>query len=205
MPPWLGAERTRAETTHLLDLSVGFERLWSETFGGNVRTACRKAERLGVRVARESGGIEEIARLYRGQVDDWRNHTPFPPALFRSLVERGGDSVEGWVARREGEVVAGKLMLLHGDHAHSWVAVNRPEAKRLRASPLLHCRIMEDLCGRGIRWYNFGSSRGAPGVESFKEGLGGTSYPYATCLREAGWFRPLHRLQYRARGIRGGV
>jgi len=205
MPEWTGTNHSRFESTHLVDLSPGFERIWSEVYDGDVRTSCRKAERLGVTAAREPEGIEEIESLYRGQASGWPNHTPFPPGFLRAIVTRGGAAADVWLARHEGRAVAGQLVLLQGDLAFSWVAVNRPEGRRLNAPTLLYRTLMEDLSRRGFRSYNFGSSRGVSGVESFKEDLGGRPYPYSSCLREAAWFRPLHRLQYRARGIRGGV
>jgi hypothetical protein len=57
------------------------------------------------------------------------------------------------------------------------------------------------MAARGSRWYHFGGSRGHRPLEEFKESLGGRPHADAECLVEAAWFRPLHRLQYRLRGI----
>jgi CelD/BcsL family acetyltransferase involved in cellulose biosynthesis len=210
LPEWPGAAATTPERTQLVDLSVGFDRLWNEVFDGDVRTSCRKAERLGVTIEPAAGaaGLAELARLYQEQAAGWTNHTPFPAALFPALAERAaagddGDApVEAWLARHEGRVVAAQLLLIHRGMVLSWLAPNTPDARRLNAPTLLYRTILEAMCRRGHAWFNFGSSRHAPALEEFKRGLGGRPHDYAVCLREAAWFRPLHRLQYRLRGIR---
>jgi CelD/BcsL family acetyltransferase involved in cellulose biosynthesis len=204
LPEWDGSGRATSEQTHLGDLSIGFDRLWSEVYDGDVRTSCRKAERLGVTVETTSdpAGIAELDRLYREQASGWTNHTLFPSGLFEQLCARAPDNVEVWLARQEGQVVAAQLLLLHEDTVLSWLAPNRPEARRLNAPTFLYRTIMESIAGRGFRWFNFGGSRQAPGLEKFKQDLGGRPHDYSVCLREAAWFRPLHRLQYRLRGIR---
>jgi CelD/BcsL family acetyltransferase involved in cellulose biosynthesis len=204
LPDWNGTETATTEHTHLVDLSRGFEHLWSEVCRRDARANCRKAEEHGVTATREPDGVDVIDRLYREQAASWKDHTPFPPGLFQSLRTAAGNGVEGWIARHEGRPVAGQLLLLHRDTAFSWVTANRPEARPLRATTLLGRAIMEDLCRRGIRWFNFGGSRHAPGLEEFKRGLGGRPHAYVSCMREAAWFRPIHRLQYRVRGIREG-
>jgi CelD/BcsL family acetyltransferase involved in cellulose biosynthesis len=205
LPDWVGAGKSTAEHTHLVDLSSGFDHLWSKVYRRDTRANCRKAEKLGVAATKEAQGIDVIDRLYSEQAGEWRDHTPFSPGLFRSLRDAAGDAVEGWIARHDGRAMAGQILLLHRDTAFSWVTANRPEARRLRATTLLGRAIMEDLCRRGFRWFNFGGSRHSPGLEEFKRGLGGRPIPYASCVREAAWFRPIHRLQYRIRGIREGA
>jgi CelD/BcsL family acetyltransferase involved in cellulose biosynthesis len=205
MPDWPGAKASTTEHTHLVDLSPGFDRLWSEVVRRDARNNCGKAEEQGVTAAREARAIDDIDLLYREQAASWRSHTPFPPGFLQTLRETAGDAVEGWVARREGRVVAAQLLFLHRDTAFGWVAANRPEARQLRAATLLNRVFMEDLCRRGLRWLNLGGSRHAAGIEEFKRGLGGQPHAYTACTREAAWFRPLHRLQYRMRGIREGA
>lgn len=203
-PDWPGAGSTRAERTHLTDLSIGFDRLWSAVFDGDVRTGCRRAEKLGVVVheAPDDAGTGELDSLYRAQAAGWNNHTPFPPGLFEGMRSRGRDTVGIWLARHEGRAVAGLLAVHGGGGAMAWLAPSTPDARRLNAMPLLYRYVMEAAIARGDRFFNFGGSRQATGLESFKEGLGGRPHEYPVCLREAGWFGPLRRLQYRIRGLR---
>lgn len=205
MPGWPGAETSTTEITHLVDLSPGFDRLWSEVYRRDTRKNCQKAQDQGVTTARDPEGIGEIETLYLEQAESWKDHTPFPPGFFAQLADAADDAVEAWVARHAERVVAAQVLVLFRDTAFSWATASRPEARQLRATTLLQRNLTEDLCRRGFRWLNMGGSRHSPGIEEFKRGLGGRPHAYASCTREAAWFRPLHRLQYRMRGIRGGA
>lgn len=194
----------RMERTHLVDLTVGWEALWSGQFDGDKRTEARKAQRLGVSVRREPGPAvaDVIEGLYRRQSGAWRDHTPFPPGFLHRLVEAAPDRVAVWVARHEARPVAAEMVFHHRDTATVWLTCGETAARRLGAGNLIYSEIMEDACRRGLATFNLGGSRGRASIEAFKEAFGSRPVEYATWLYEAAWFRPLHRLQYRLRGIR---
>jgi len=195
---WRGVERTR-----VLDLNPDFERVWTEAFEGRVRTAWRQAEKLGVEVAREEGGAaaREAERLYRSQAEAWSRHTPVPPSLFLHLAEADPELVEFWTARHAGRVVSVQIVVHRGGRAVLWASLNTPEARELRAGVLATGTCIRAACLRGDRTFDFGSSRDMPSIDAFKASFGGTERSYPTLLHEAGWFRPLHRLYYRIRGV----
>lgn len=208
LAPVPGAESSEvAGATHRetrrVDLSVGFDRLWSTVLDGDVRTSCRKAEKSGVTVrsGRSDDDVDLLDRLYRTQASGWRNHTPFPGAFLPALARRAGEAFEVWVAEREGTPLAAQLLLHHGPTTVSWLAPNTPEARRWGAPTLLYVRLMEALAARGVRVLDLGGSPGHRALDEFKAGLGGRTAPYEVLRIEASWFRPLHRLQYRLRGI----
>jgi CelD/BcsL family acetyltransferase involved in cellulose biosynthesis len=203
VPATVPAGWRRTERTRILDLTPGFERLWTEVFGGKLRTKWRRAEKLGVEVTREEGEAtaREAERLYRSQAEAWSRHTPFPASLFVHLAEAGPERVEFWIARRDGRVVSVQIVLRHGGRAVSWATLNAPEARDLRAGVLATGAIIQAACRRGDRSFNFGSSRDLSSVDSFKASFGGDERSYPSLLHEAAWFRPLHRLYYRARGV----
>ena len=198
---------TVVERTHLADLRAGFESLWSSGFEGDKRTDSRKAERLGVVVIKESGSsaAQVMEDLYRDQAAEWTDHTPFPPGLFHSLLERAPNSVLVWVARFEGKPVAAHLVLYHKQMASTWIGVAQPDARRLGAGNYIYKVMIEDAADRGLAFFNLGGSRGRPALESFKAGLGGVPREYQTYLHEAAWFKPAHRLLYKLRGLREPV
>lgn len=208
------ARERQPRETQVVDLSVGFERLWSAVVEGDVRTGCRKAEKSGVtvRAGAAPGDAALLDRLYREQAAGWRNHTPFPEGFLADLLARGtpaagapdtpaGGRVEAWFAERDGAPLAAQLVLLFRTTAISWLAPNTPDARRWNAPTLLYVRLMEALAARGVALFDLGGSPGNPGLAAFKAGLGGRPAAYDALRVEAGWFRPLHRLQYRLRGI----
>ena len=191
------------ETTQLLDLSPGFPKIWNELFDGGIRRSCAKTERDGVTIHSdtEPGSVAALDRLYRAQAESWTNHTPFPEHFLSEVVQRLPGAASIWRAVHEGETIAAHLVLFDRTVGWSWISPNTPEGKRLRAPTLLYRHIIEDMVRRGLQWFNFGGSRGNVALEEFKASLGGRSHTMPTGLVEAGWFRPLHRLQYRLRGI----
>jgi CelD/BcsL family acetyltransferase involved in cellulose biosynthesis len=194
----------RSERTHIVDTSRGFEDLWSKGFSPEARNHCRKAEKLGVRVAQEStaAGIAAIESLYRSQARSWKNHTPFPPGFFARLLALAPSRARLWVARVEREALAAKMALEQSGSVLSWLTCGTEDARRFNATHLLFKTVIEDAAGRGCTSFNMGGSRGLKGLETFKEAMGGKALDYPTFLYEPGWFSPLHRLQYWVRGIR---
>ncbi len=195
--------RTTRESAFVLDLEGGYDRIWNESFGGEVRTACRKAEKSGVTVAEADGpeGAAILDAMYRRQAAGWSNHTPFPRDLFRHLVAAAPERARVWIAALNGEPAAAHLVLHHRGTALSWISANSLEGRKARAQILLIARILEEACRRGSRTFNFGGAAGSDSLESFKTAFGSRPEPYASCLVEPAWFRPLHRIQYRLRGI----
>ncbi|TPW16704.1 MAG: hypothetical protein FD129_653 [bacterium] len=200
---WPASHRS-VETTQLLDLSPGFDRIWSDVFDGGIRRSCAKTERDGVTIHADAlpESVATLDRLYRAQAGAWRNHTPFPERFLAEVVQRLPESATVWRAVHAGQTIAAQLVLVDRTVGWSWISPNTAEGKRLRAPTLLYRHVIEDLARRGLRWFNFGGSRGNPALEEFKSSLGGRPHDLPTGRVEAPWFRPLHRLQYRLRGIR---
>jgi CelD/BcsL family acetyltransferase involved in cellulose biosynthesis len=199
----LPATWRQAEETQRLDLGGGFDQVWKR-YDGDKRTDCRKAEREGVTAEDETGmaGVSILETLYRRQAGGWSNHTAFPPRLLHELAERAPDNVRVWVARREKTPLAAQMVFHHKRSASTWLSVSVPDARRLGAGNLLYNAVIEDACRRGHDTFNLGDSRGHALLRNYKAGFGAVSCSYSSCLYEPAWFRPLHRFQYRLRGIR---
>lgn len=191
---WIAPQWRVKEQTHIIPLAAGFEEIWFRRYDKENRTASRKAVRLGVVVAEESG--TEAARvldtLYRGQSGEWSGHAPYREGLFERLVEQGGERVRIWVARHEGVAVFAVMGFYHRDTVLPWVSGSTPDARRLCAGNLIHKVMIEDGASRGFAAYNFGGSGGVPGIEAFKVAFGGEAFDYVSYLIEApayGWLR----------------
>ena len=193
----------RNEETHIVDLSPDFETVW-EKFDGDKRTSFRKAERAGVILedATTPGGADILERLYHAQAREWADHTPVPGRLLHELVERAPENVKIWLARLDGTPLAAKLILFHKDSAVNWLASATSEGRRQGAVGFLYRAAMEHACRRGCSTFDLGGSGGREALKSYKSGFGSRVRPYSSYLHESAWFRPLHRLQYRLRGIR---
>jgi hypothetical protein len=198
-PAWAAAMpsdvvRTR-HMSQALDLSGGFEHVWSRRFSSNVRRACRRAERLGLTVESDSSGrlVDTFDRLYRTSVARWASQQHEPERLaqwrarrrdprlkFAVVAERLGEACRVWVARREGEPVAAIIVLAHGEHSTYWRgAMDRALVSGTGANELLHRLAIEDACASGRRWYHMGESAPGSSLARFKRGFGAVEQPYS--------------------------
>ena len=191
-PAW----RRVAESCHVLDLPADASALWDGAFTSQNRNKIRKAEKLGVvvRRARDAAAFASYAALYDESVQRWGAGRAVPPALFDALAG-AHPGVDVWLAEHEGEVVAALLNFTCGGQVMNWGNVSRRAAWNLSPNNLLHWRALQSACAEatGPRLYNFGSSAGLPGVETFKSAFGAREHIYMR--REAGpaWVARLQR------------
>ncbi len=191
-PPW----RQTAESCHVLDLPANASGLWDGAFTSQNRNKIRKAEKLGVvvRRARDAAAFASYAALYRESAARWGTERALPVALFEALAD-AHPGVDVWLAEHQGEVVAALLNFTCGGQVMNWGNVSRRAAWNLSPNNLLHWRALQAACAdaAGPRLYNFGSSAGLPGVETFKSAFGAREHIYMR--REAGpaWMARLQR------------
>lgn len=161
-----------ARTAQVLDLSGGFSTVWSQRFTSKVRSNSRKAERRGVVVESDSTGqlIPVFDVLYRNSVDRWAQERGHPLSLMRwraqriepqskfATVARGmGQRCTVWIASRDGEPLAGILVLTRGPRATYWRgAMDKERARGTGANELLHHSAIEAACANGAESYDFG-------------------------------------------------
>jgi hypothetical protein len=77
------------------------------------------------------------------------------------------------VARRDGETLAGLLLLSGGGETFLWWTGLAPAARRTLAYPLILWHGVQVAAACGDRRLNLGGSAGRPTLERFKESLGG--------------------------------
>lgn len=192
--------RTRAHGAAVIDLSEGAEAALKHVDGVSRRMAGQAARR-GVTCSRsnDSSAVDEYYAILQEASQHWGlPRPPYPKRLLEALYAYGGSDVEVWFARREGEAIAGGIVLYGADEMFFWSAAMRRSFGNLRPSNALNIALIRAAAERGVRWYNLGSSEGLPGVERFKRDLGAVDVPYATLVHE----RPLYTLYTRLRAPR---
>jgi CelD/BcsL family acetyltransferase involved in cellulose biosynthesis len=173
-------EGAATEETQAVPLAAGIEAVVRSWTKGH-RSAAGKAEREGVTVA-VAGGDDEwraFAAMHADSVRRWGDAATVthPPGLPEELRRRGGDDVRLWLARYEGQPVAGALCLYAGRHVSYWMGAALESHFHVRPVHLLLREAMADACGAGLEWFDLNPSGGHAGVEAFKKGFGAERLP----------------------------
>ncbi len=181
-PPQL--EEWTSGSTHVLETNRPFESVWRDSFTDKTRNMCRKAERAGVVAAQESNpdGTGAYYALYAEGSRRWGySEPPYPYELLDSFVKSG--CAELWLARRDGQPVAGALLLRGSHDLLYWSGAMDREHRNLAPSNAVLRAALESACQRGIDYFDFGASGELTGVESFKRSFGASPRSYGTsCL-----------------------
>lgn len=161
-----------ARTAQVLDLRGGFSTVWSQRFTSKVRSNARKAERRGVVVESDNTGrlVDVFDALYRRSVDRWAQQRSQPLPLMRwraqrrepqnkfaTVAQQMGERCTVSIAWREGEPLAGIVVLTRGPRATYWRgAMDKERARGTGANELLHRYAIEAACAEGRHSYDFG-------------------------------------------------
>jgi CelD/BcsL family acetyltransferase involved in cellulose biosynthesis len=181
--------RESEEVCQVLDLPLDSETLFRDAFTSQNRNKIRKAEKLGVQVRRahDRAALASYAEMYGESAARWGLVRPLGPEFFLELADAAG--VDVWLAERDGETLAGLLNFTCGGQIMNWGNVSRRDAWGVSPNNLLHWRALQAACAdaRGPRLYNFGSSTGLPGVETFKAAFGARQHFYTRREHVPGW------------------
>ena len=201
-----GRSLVRQRTTHAIDLAEGAEAALSR-FKGVTRRMVGQAERRGLRCGIERGpqAIDTYyAMLHEEAVGRWGLSAPsISRRLLEAVVHFGGDDVEIWIARYNGEAVAGGVVLYGSSESFFWSAAMRHQFSALRPSNALNARLIRAAADRGLRWYNLGSSEEIPGVIRFKESLGAVPFAYAFVEYDSSRYRLYGKVRGAVRALTG--
>jgi len=144
------------------------------------RQRVRKAEKLGVDVFR-SESLDDL-RVFRRMYLATGRAMGAPQAGWRYFAEtfdRMRDRMRLYLARREGQIVGGFLVLADRRLAFARCSAHSSrESLAVNAGHALWWRALQDAAADGCPAFNCGvSSAGDPGLIKWKEGWGGTSKP----------------------------
>jgi len=167
--------------THILPLEKGFDHIWQNEFSSKVRNQVRKAEKSGVEIYVDSSmeGFKRYYAIYTESSKRWGKDKPdYPFKLFEALSRVDHRYVRLWMARAEGEVIAGALNFYYGDNVFYWGGAMLKEYSKYCPNNLLLKTAILDACREGYRYYNFGASGSLEGVRKFKESFGAKRVDY---------------------------
>jgi lipid II:glycine glycyltransferase (peptidoglycan interpeptide bridge formation enzyme) len=180
--------------THILDLSGGFEKVWTKRFKSATRNKIRKAEKSGLKVECDTTGrsITEFYDLYMGWIERrarernmplwlarWLGRWREPYKKFNLVSDAFGEACRVYVAWFDGTPVAASILLIFQEQAFYWRnASDRELTRKTRANDLLQRLMIEDACLAGCRYYHMGESGGVESLMHFKRRFGGQEYHY---------------------------
>ncbi|MDH3521637.1 MAG: GNAT family N-acetyltransferase [Myxococcales bacterium] len=193
----------RADHTHALDLSSGFEALeaaWRNEQPELLRKI-RKAQRSGLAVeaARSERTWRDYYAAYEESLVRWGKgaSAAYGWPLFADLMGSSSGDVRLWVALSDGAVAAGALCFYARRHAVYWHGAARASFFPQRPANLLMHTIIHDAAERGLDWFDFNPSGGHEGVERFKRSFGAQPLASPVILRESFPLRLARRLRGR--------
>jgi hypothetical protein len=167
--------RRTQQYTHLLDLAAGWEAI-SGHYSSTKKRYIRKAVKMGVTisVAQTEQEFRDYYRVYEDTLRRWGTGTlnQYPYRLFEQIYRRRSEATKLWVAKVNGEIVSGNLILYHNQNASYWHGATLEDYFDYHPAPLLMNEIICDACQIGLRYYDLGPSGGLEGVERFKEEFG---------------------------------
>jgi hypothetical protein len=190
-------DRYAQHETSVIDLRDGSD-LAISAMSGNSRRMAAQAVRRGVTCGRELGS--DVVSTYFSLLTDsaarWGLPGPRVSEHFvNALVSFGSKDVEIWIARYEGDPIAGAILLYGSQEVHVWSAAMRGTMAVLRPNNLLHVEMIRAAASRGASWYNLGSSEGLSGVRKFKESLGAKSVTYRTYTHKSAAYAAYLRMR----------
>ena len=188
-----GGTTTLALTTHLLDLSGGFEVVWRKRFHHSTRSAVNKAERSGlaVTVARDASLLPAYYDIFLqwtlrraaerhlpGGYALWMARRRDPLLRLQKMVENSGGSARVYVASLDGRPVAAAILFLFKQNAVYLRGTSiREIAGPVRANDLLQSSMIREACDAGCRRYHMGTSAGVESLMRFKHSFGAEPSP----------------------------
>ena len=179
---------------HVLDISGGFEHVWTRQFRQDTRNRIRRAERAGVEIScgADARIIAEFHQLLRHSFERWGRQQGEPTALarwrglrrdpeakFHAMAASAGPIFRIWMARLDGKPVAATLVLRDREAHYTRGAMDEDLAGKTYANYLLHSRAIEDACREGCSNYHMGETGCSVSLAQFKSRFGATPRPYA--------------------------
>ena len=150
-----------------------------ENYHRSLKKALNKARREGVQVekVRSEGQVAVFYHLYQQTIRRLGIHRK-PLRLFQEIYRRMVPKklATFYLARHEGQAVAGMVILKDARMALAWQEGYRSEALQLNAVHLILDRALEDACAEGIPLFNLGPTpKGRDGILQWKAHFGATS------------------------------
>lgn len=180
------------DRTFIIDCSVGEQAVHDLLYGGDgkMRRKITKARNSGIRI-RKSGDVSDWLDYHALYVRGSRRWSDQPQHIydhsFFEILAGHREHCELWLAEKEGNILAGAVLMYGKDHVVYWHGAFDQAHRALRPVNLLLATLIEMTCKRGYRWFDFNPSMGLAGVEHFKSSFGAKPFA-APVLKQTSGF-----------------
>lgn len=187
-------------TSHVLDLSGGFDEVWKNKFSSKRRGHIRKARRSNLTVVEGNNPqlVQDFYALYLKWCEGKAKKGNMPPAVaritgrwrepfwkFASVAKTMGDKLTIFLACLDDIPVAGAVLVMGGTTAAYWRSASDLSASAaVDANDFLQDIMIRRACDTGCRYYHMGESGGVKSLEAFKESLGARPVAYVEFVHE---------------------
>jgi hypothetical protein len=179
-----GFSRIKQETHMLCINERTYDEIWA-TFKSSIRRNVRKAIRNGVTMEETMGqpGIDEFFSLYLESMRRNRAVPKYSRKLVAAILDRIVKTGKGalLLARREGQAIAGILVVDSEQASHYLMGGSRTDALKYRSNDLLFSEAIKRAVDKGFAFFDFLPS----GIEDhslvqFKTKWGAAPFPADT-------------------------
>lgn len=166
-------------STHILDLSIGFDAIWQQY---EDRDQTRKARKEGVtiRLGETMDDFKIYYEMYFASTKRWGLKKTQPFKLYENLCKIARDKIKLWLASYNEKDIAGIILGYFNEIVVYWGGSFFFEYGKLRPNNFLMIEAIRDACEKGCKYFDFLPSAGLEGVERFKENFGAEKYEYYT-------------------------
>ena len=161
-------------STYLLDLTAGPESLRKQRFSKNIQRGISQAEKMGLEVVR-SRGPEDLAAFSRMNLRHKKNLGVLghPRRFFENLFSHLPGVATLYLARLDGEILAGCIFLRFRDHTLYGYGASTPSSRDTPAMKGILWQGIRDACTSGGLSFDFGRvSYSNEGLIRFKRSWG---------------------------------
>jgi lipid II:glycine glycyltransferase (peptidoglycan interpeptide bridge formation enzyme) len=164
-------------STHILDLTQGFESIWSKY---KDRDQARKARKEGVtiRLGNSIDDFKTYYEMYCASAKRWGLKDPQPYMLYENLCGMAGSRLKLWFANYNEKDIAGIILAYFNEIVVYYGAAFYYEYEKLRPNNLLLIEAIKDACNRRYKYFDFLPSAGIEGVEKFKKSFGAEKHKF---------------------------
>lgn len=162
--------------TQVLGLSADFDSLFEKWEWGHLRRARKGVFREGVtaELARTEDEWKSYFGLYQENLARWGNKTTnsYKWELFKGMHDKKSDKIKLWLAKYQGQIIAGSLCFYHNKHVAYWhSATSELFFRKINGTHALQYFVIKDACDNNYRLFDLLPSSGIEGVIEFKKGF----------------------------------
>jgi hypothetical protein len=160
--------------THALELSRGYDDLFTRAFKGATRTCIRRSEHEGVqvKVASHPSQVRDYFLVHRALAHAKGGYADlYPESVFATLVQ-SCRRAQVLVATSGEKVIGGGVFLDDGPTVFYWHAAADRNFSSFQPAYAVLSFAIRDAISKGKTWLNFGASQGIDSLRRFKESWG---------------------------------